>query len=119
MNQERMKILKMLEEGKLSVDEAAKLIKALEDSQSKEVVAGRRARWLRIRVAERGKETARINIPLSLLRFGMKFIPPHARKQMAEKGVNPEDILREIESGAVGKLVEVEQGSDQVEIWVE
>ncbi len=68
---------------------------------------------------EETEETAKINIPLSLVRFGMRFIPLHARKQMLEKGVNPEDIFREIESGTVGKLVEVEQGSDQVEVWVE
>ncbi len=119
MTEERIKILKMLEEGKISVDEAAKLLEALEDSQSEETTASRKRGWLRIRVVEKGKETAKINIPLSLVRFGMKFIPLHARKQMLEKGVDPEDILREIESGTVGKLVEVEQGSDQVEVWVE
>ncbi|OPX32995.1 MAG: hypothetical protein B1H40_01125 [Candidatus Latescibacteria bacterium 4484_181] len=118
MNEERMRILKMLEEGKISVDEAAKLIEALEESQSKEEGA-RKARWLRIRVAEKGKEIAKLNIPLSLFRFGMKFIPPHTRKQMVQKGINPEQVLREVESGEVGKLVEVEQGSDRVEIWLE
>jgi hypothetical protein len=65
---------------------------------------------------EEAEETAKIDIPLSLVRFGMRFIPLYARKQMLEKGVNPEDIFREIESGTVGKLVEVEQGSDQVEV---
>ena len=111
--------MQMFSEGKISIEEAEELLGALEDSQFKEVTTGGKPRWLRIRVVEEGKETAKINIPLSLVRFGMKFVPPHTRKQMVEKGVDPEDILREIESGTVGKLVEVEQGSDQVEVWVE
>jgi hypothetical protein len=114
-----MKISQMFSEGKISIEEAEELLGALEDSQSEETTASRKRGWLRIRVVEKGKEAAKINIPLSLVRFGMRFIPSRARKQMLEKGVNPEDIFREIEAGTVGKLVEVEQGSDQVEVWVE
>ncbi len=37
MNEERMQILKMLQEGKINVDEAAKLIKAIEQKQAERV----------------------------------------------------------------------------------
>ena len=53
--EERMKILKMIDEGKLSAEEGAKLLSALSASQkasSGGSLAASGARWLRVRVTD-------------------------------------------------------------------
>ena len=73
-SEERMKILKMIEEGKISADEGSKLLAALSDSRSGMTVpprppgSGSPARWLRIRVTDTrtGRSKAAVQIPLAL-----------------------------------------------------
>lgn len=117
MNEERMKILKMLEEGKLSVEEAAKLIRAVESSQETEQEEP--PQWLRIRVIEDGEEKFKLNLPLSLVRTAVKFIPESIQEKMEEEGLDIEEILRESDVHRRGKLVEVEDETMRIEIYVE
>ena len=60
--EERMKILKMIQEGKISADEGAKLLKALSASSEKpkrsSKLSGGQARWLRVRVTDMKKGKA-------------------------------------------------------------
>ena len=57
-SEERMKILKMIEEGKISADDASKLLAALSDTKRgvptppRPNGMGGSARWLRIRVTD-------------------------------------------------------------------
>ena len=120
MNEERMRILKMLEEGKISVDEATELIKAMETSQTQEIAPLEgKPKWLRIRVDSGDSEKVNVNLPLSLARVALKFIPQQAKGQMEEQGVDMDALLSEITEIKIGKLVEVEDGDDHVSIWIE
>jgi len=69
-SEERLKILKMIDEGKISADEGAKLLAALGESRKtarKPPVSTRLggARWLRVRVTDMvtGKAKATVNLP--------------------------------------------------------
>ena len=71
-SEERMKILKMIEEGKLTPEEGAKLLAALAESRKpprrplgRSASGG--ARWLRVRVTDTvtGKPKATVNLPLN------------------------------------------------------
>ncbi|HRQ24996.1 MAG TPA: hypothetical protein PLF42_16330, partial [Anaerolineales bacterium] len=74
-----MKILKLIEEGKISAEEGAKLLSALSDS-SRGIpapprppgVPGGPARWLRVRVTDTrtGRSKASVQIPLALVDAG-------------------------------------------------
>jgi hypothetical protein len=102
MAENRKRILEMLAAGKISVDEASRLLSALgEESgnaggESKNL-AGRKINYLRVMVdhVKEGKpEKVNVRVPAALIRAGMKFtslIPEEAAdevdKALCEKGV--------------------------------
>lgn len=121
--EERMKILKMIEEGKLSAEEGAKLLAALRgaDRPATGGEFGRSgARWLRIRVTdlESGRARATVQIPLSLIDAGLKI---GARFAPEVEGVNMDQLMEALRSGMTGKIIDVtdEVDGERVEIFVE
>lgn len=122
--EERMQILKMIEEGKISASEGAELLRALDkDSGAKanEPLRGASApRWFRVRITDTttGKNKVNVNIPMGLVNVGMKM---GARFTPEIEGVDFEQLVDAIRSGAQGKVVDVidhEEG-ERVEIFVE
>ncbi len=80
MNEEKSRILKMLEEKKITADEAMKLLDALDRTDAARPTDRElKKKWLHIRVEKDGKQTVNLKLPLSLLKFGFKFAPQHAR----------------------------------------
>jgi hypothetical protein len=123
--EERMKILKMIEEGKINAEEGAKLLAALAESRrtpppAGTALTGGEARWFRVRVTElaTGKPKVNVNIPMGLVNVGIKmgarFAPGLEADQM-------EAIAEALKSGAIGKIVDVtdEEDGEHVEIFVE
>ncbi|MBI5830462.1 MAG: hypothetical protein HZB20_13205, partial [Chloroflexi bacterium] len=92
--EERLKILRMIEDGKITAEDGAKLLAALSDTRrpaSGASVAspGGAARWLRVRVTDSvtGKPKVNVNLPMSLVEVGLKigarFSPELDAEQMA------------------------------------
>ena len=140
MNEERRKILDMLAQGKITVDEAEKLLAAVGDpgtgAAAETDAAGRRSwKYLRVQV-EPGPDSedgdrVNIRVPFKLIRAGLKFaafIPREAHdkvnKAFREKGmdidlarITPQD-LEEIVSNLDDMTIEVD-GKDKVRIFCE
>lgn|SRR5512143_4092367 len=122
--EERMKILKMVEEGKISAEEGAKLLAALQQAQrAAGDPSGRRSgagRWLRIRVTDlsTGRSKAAVQIPIGLLDAGMK-IGAHFAPEV--EGVNMANVLDAVRAGVTGKIIDVtdDEDGERVEIYVE
>ena len=123
--EERMQILKMVADKKITAEEGAKLLSALEPDKKKEsqvvVVGGPSSpRWFRIRVTDlvTGKSKVNVNLPMSLVNVGVKM---GARFAPEVEGVDFVEIVEQIKSGAQGKLIDVEdvQDGERVEIYVE
>ena len=123
-SEERMKILKMIEEGKLSAEEGTKLLAALSD---KRVPTPPRppgtpggARWLRIRVTDvrTGRSKASVQIPLALVDAGMKI---GAHFSPGVEGVDMSNVMDAVRTGMTGKIIDVtdEEDGEHVEIYVE
>jgi hypothetical protein len=123
--EERMQILNMVAEGKISAEEGAKLLSALEPERKKKeppsAVSGpSAARWFRVRVTdlETGKNKVNVNLPMSLVdvgtRMGARFAPEL-------EDFDFDAIIEQVKSGAQGKIIEVEdaEGGERVEIYVE
>ncbi|MDH4222618.1 MAG: hypothetical protein OEV55_03655 [candidate division Zixibacteria bacterium] len=122
MTEERMKILKMLEDKKINAEEASKLLEALESSEKKDETFSTKGRkTLRIKVFENDltKPKVNINVPLPLVKFLGKIIPDIAKTKLNKHGVSFEQILEMVEKEQVGKLVEVQEGNERVEIYIE
>ncbi len=125
-SEERMKILKMIEEGKISADEGSKLLAALSETRRgippppRPPGAGGGARWLRIRVTDTrtGRSKASVQIPLALVDAGMK-IGAHFAPEV--EGVDMSNVMEALRMGVTGKIIDVvdEEDGEHVEIFVE
>jgi len=118
---ERLKILKMVEEGKISPEEAARLLSALTKAESKRAAASPgEGRWLRVRVTDMdsGKTAVNVNLPVSLvnvgLRMGARFVPEM-------EGVSMTELDAAIRKGLTGKIIDIldEEERQRVEVYVE
>jgi hypothetical protein len=120
MQEERMQILKMLEAGTITADDAARLLDALGDHPPSrtEAAGGKR---LRIRVTNRdtGKHAVNLTIPIGLAKIAAKFVPARAKQKLAEEGVDVDAVLSSVLSENIGKLVDIDSESDHVEISIE
>jgi len=116
-----MQILNMLEKGSITADEAARLLDAI-NSVDEISIDKKPNRWLRIRIAEDGKEKVKVNVPLKMIELLTKMqgvLPADARAQLDEHEINLEQIVKLIREGAEGEIVSVEDGADTVKIFVE
>jgi len=122
LTEERMQILKLLEQGQINAEEAAKLLAALESGRKETPHSGAASapRWFRVRITDlrSGKAKVNVNIPMSLVDVGLKM---GARFAPDMEGVNLDEIKQAIQSGIQGKIVDVEDEEDQehVEIFIE
>jgi hypothetical protein len=125
MSDDIKKILKMLEDGKISVDEAEVLIDAIQNNNSISKTTPR-AKSIKIYVYDKvnDKKKVDITIPLALaknfLKFGLKFAPKDLKiGDQNLEGVDFDEIIRSIENGAEGTLVDVDEEDERVIIKVE
>jgi hypothetical protein len=116
MSEEKRKILEMLADKKISVDDAERLLaavsdRAMESGTTASSATGRTGpKYLRVLVEPApdnpGGDRVNVRVPLNLVRAGLKFasfIPPQVRdkvnSEMRDKGVpfdlnhfNPQDV---------------------------
>ena len=126
MSEETSQVLAMLKEGKVTVEEAERLLSALGDEGAKgDEAPTRPPRYLRVVVSD-GDKNFNVRVPMELLRAGMKFsalIPEQARgqieKHLGEKGIDldmkklkPAD-LEELIASLAELNVEVEEGGEK------
>ncbi len=121
-NDERMKILRMIDEGKITAEEGAKLLSTLGESRkptrklgNPPAVGG--ARWLKVRVTDMmtGKAKATVNLPLGLVDAGLNIASKYA------PDVAFDELVEAINAGAEGKIIDVfdEEDGEHVEIFIE
>ena len=122
--EERLKILNMIAEKKISAEEGAQLLSALQSTDRKGGAGGLSvsgdARYLRIKVTNlmTGRERASVSIPINLLSVAMRM---GARFAPEMEGVSYEEVLSAIQQGMRGKIVDVteDETGEHVEIFVE
>lgn len=120
-SEERLKILKMIEERKISPEEGTRLLAALAKAERKRATSSPgEGRWLRVRVTdiESGKTAVHVNLPVSLvnvgLRMGARFVPEM-------EGVSMSELEESIRQGVTGKIIDIvdEEEGQRVEVYVE
>ena len=125
---ERLRILKMVEQGKITANEGASLLGALGEDREKgrserrveHQPASGGAKWFRVRVTDvdSGKSKATINIPIGLMDWGLR-IGAHFAPEVSD--VNMGELREILRSGIEGKIIDVvdEEDGEHVEIFVE
>lgn len=117
MNEERKKVLEMLAEGKITTEDAERLLDKIGDTgkSSASAQAGSerpsKCKYLRVYVDSSDGDKVNIRVPLALIGTGVKLaavLPNDVNKKLGEKGVDlsklseldPEELyeaLRELE----------------------
>jgi hypothetical protein len=125
-SEERMRILQMIQEGKITAEEGAKLLEALGKSKKPPIAprppypSGRDARLLRVRITDlkSGKTKVNVNIPMGLVNVGVRL---GARFMPANADVDFDEIMAAIDAGTTGKVVDVEEveEGERIEVWIE
>lgn len=120
-SEERLRILQMIQEGKITAEEGAKLLQALGSSKTPPPPPPMTdPRLLHVRITEMhtGRTKANINIPMSLVNVGVKL---GARFTPANADIDYDEIMDAIRGGASGMIVDVEdaESGEHVEVWVE
>ncbi len=127
--EEKKRIINMVAEGKISAEEAAKLLQALNPKPS----GSKMGRKLHIVITQEGSAKPKMNlsIPVKLAQIGMKFIPKNASFDAHFEGsnfdfssINWKEIMDMVSSGEVGDLFNMEVEEDDkppttIRIYVE
>ena len=121
---ERMKILKMIDDGKINAEEGSQLLSALSQRSDKPRKSAKRslsAQMLRVRVTDMstGKTKVNVNVPMKLVDAGLniaaQFTPEMENAQMMEA------VKEALAENMSGKIVDVidEEDREHVEIFIE
>ena len=127
MNEEVIKILKMIENKTITAEEGQKLIQAMESANKKVVQASKTSlgRFLHIDVESLdggNEEVVEVNIPLNVAKSFLKmgFIQKQINDAAgSDVNLDLEEIFRLIELDFVGDLVMVETKDAKVRIWID
>ncbi len=126
-SEERMQILKMVENKQITAEDAARLLAALDDKNHSGESAvppaspSTQGKWFHVRVTDlkTGKRKVNVNIPLGLVDVGLKMGARLGPTGM--EGLDMNQIIAAVRAGRVGKIVDMEdeQDNEHVEILVE
>ena len=118
---ERIRILRLVESGSVTAEEAARLLDTLELKQEHtEESKRKRNRLVRVRVTNlsNNRQKANVTIPVSLIDVGLRL---GTRLAPQIRGSALEDLLHAIEGGATGRLLDLQdlEEGERVEIFAE
>jgi len=123
-SEERMKILKMISDGKITAEEGSQLLSTLtqRSEKSKNPAKGSLAnQMLRVRVTDTltGKTKVNVNVPMRLVDAGLniaaQFTPEMENVQMMDA------VKEALAENMTGKIVDIvdEEDREHVEIFIE
>ena len=126
-SQERLQVLRMIDEGKITAEEGFQLLEALDpttggiprnsSSHPSEAFKGKLVR-MQISDLATGRSKAMATVPLRLLEVGLRIASHYAP---GLKDMDPENLLDALVEGADGRIIEVvdQEKLVKVELLVE
>lgn len=129
--EERMRILQMIQEGKITPEQGVQLLQALDEGTRRSVNSrstvpapppppGRSGRWFRVMVTDTNSGKTRVNVrlPVSLVSAGIKM---GARFAPQVEGLDMEMLMQHLNAGDTGKIVDVidDEDGEHVEVFIE
>ena len=127
---EKQKVLTMLQEGKITVEETEKLLNAIKEKSATTKLtvlkndAGKNLKGkLKIEIASADDEDVNIVLPLKIASIAKNFIPKDAKMKMENNDINLGSLLENLDD-LVGELDEDlvninSSDGDKVRIYIE
>jgi hypothetical protein len=123
--EERLRVLKMIQDGRITANEGARLLKALRESADDRVEEERqptsqeqRMRVFRIRVTDlgTGRQKLDFRMPWGLVNVGLNM-----GARLGREEIKMEELVAAVRSGATGKIMDLvdEDEGELTEIFVE
>ena len=132
--QERLMILKMIEDGKVTADDGARLLASIGEKEKQESPVGSPVKeietivkpradgkkWFRVRVSDiaSGRTKTTVNLPMGLVDWGLKVGAQYAPELNDLNISELQDMLTEETEGLLVDVYDEEDG-ERVEIYVE
>jgi len=118
---ERLEVLRMVEAKTITPDEGARLLESLDRSDRRQMAAAPPVpdgpRNVRIQVTAQGEKNSNIDIvlPLGLAEMGLAMAQRFAPGRLPDA----QSLRDTIQSGYVGKLLDIQDGADHIVIAIE
>lgn len=121
---ERLKVLKMVQEGKISAEDAIKLLETLERSSVSDPrsaagdnIAGK---WFRVRVTDlqTGRNKVNVRLPMAIVRTGMKM---GVKFSPQLDGIESDKLMSLLQDGRLGEVLDVvnHEENEHIEVFIE
>lgn len=124
---EKLAILKMVEEGKITVEEASKLLQSIEDKKQELAIitntGERTAKWIKVKVIDDEGTRVNVNLPIALVDVAFKIAKASDSNfdvRLGNIDLDIDAIVQMIKDGAEGKIVDIDTSDGtKVEIVIE
>ncbi len=128
---EKMEILKMLEQGKINAEEAQKLLEALGDGSQESIKMPKmnnnlKGKMFRIRILAKDDDNVEINVnvPISLFKLGLKMSSSNMLQVNGSSGFQLSDedfdaIMEAANNGETGEIFTLDSDEVQIKIYID
>jgi len=115
-------ILSLVKEGKITEEEGVKLIEAMNEEKTSDIITTRysdtKAEMLRIRAISVEGEAVKINIPVTLIKAGINLASKISLENEVAADIDWDSVMQMVEEGFIGEVLNAES-SDGSSIVIE
>ena len=115
-------ILSMVKEGKITEEEGTKLIEAISEEKTSNIITPKynntKAEMLRIRAISVEGEAVKINIPVTLIKAGINLASKISFENESTADIDWDLVMQMVEEGFIGEVLNAES-SDGSSVVVE
>ncbi len=127
---ERIKLLKMIQEGKITPEQGVQLLEALEEGVRRAAstsgsgrpgaARGAAGQWFRVVITDTNTGKGRVNVrlPVGLVSAGIKM---GARFTPQVEGFDTEELMAHLQSGETGRIIDIynDDSKEHIEVFIE
>lgn len=122
MNEDELKILKMIEAGTITAEEGSKLLEAIQASDKKRQTGKKILKTVKLLIRdEKESQDVEVRLPLAIFKAGFKIggkFSPELNQVMNE--INYDEIIQNIQDGVAGEVTTVvTKDGNTIKIYVE
>ena len=122
MNEDELKILKMIETGTITAEEGSKLLEAIQTSDKKRQTGKKTLKTVKLLIRDKKEsQDVEVRLPLAIFKAGFKIggkFSPELNQVMNE--INYDEIIQNIQDGVAGEVTTVEtKDGHTIKIYVE